>query len=260
MCSACSRGRTSPSRLSRSRKRERRRSPICGRARPLRPNSSSPATRHRAAATPRAGVFPVSANRSPRARYGAAGVADMKGGVGAGSPPRCASSLGGAFKGSDLISLDRRRGGPPSTDGQAHRLALKRGERFDACLLGEPTSQAALGDTIKHGAGSLNGRLTLYGKPGHVAYPHVRRTRFVGLAQILEPLQMRRRSIPATAELSTRPISRSSARRRQSGETTSFPAKVRLASRALQRPLDADDAQRRDRAARRPRAAKGAPL
>ena len=44
---------------------------------------------------------------------------------------------------------------------------------IDHCLVGEPTSEKTLGDTIKNGRrGSLNGHLTVFGKQGHIAYPH----------------------------------------------------------------------------------------
>src|SRR5205807_2708482 len=50
--------------------------------------------------------------------------------------------------------------------------AAERGEKFDHCLLGEPSNAAELGDTIKIGRrGSLNGTLVVIGKQGHVAYP-----------------------------------------------------------------------------------------
>jgi len=49
-----------------------------------------------------------------------------------------------------------------------------RGEKIRWCLVGEPSSSARLGDTIKNGRrGSLNGRLLLRGIQGHVAYPHL---------------------------------------------------------------------------------------
>ncbi|MBO0735053.1 MAG: succinyl-diaminopimelate desuccinylase [Alphaproteobacteria bacterium] len=49
----------------------------------------------------------------------------------------------------------------------------KRGERLDACLVGEPTSAQLLGDMIKIGRrGSMTGRLTIHGTQGHTAYPH----------------------------------------------------------------------------------------
>jgi succinyl-diaminopimelate desuccinylase len=48
----------------------------------------------------------------------------------------------------------------------------ERGEKFDNCILGEPSNQDELGDTIKIGRrGSLNGTLIVTGKSGHVAYP-----------------------------------------------------------------------------------------
>lgn len=44
----------------------------------------------------------------------------------------------------------------------------------DYCLVGEPSSTKQLGDVIKNGRrGSLNGRLTIIGKQGHIAYPHL---------------------------------------------------------------------------------------
>jgi succinyl-diaminopimelate desuccinylase len=47
-----------------------------------------------------------------------------------------------------------------------------RGEKLDACLVGEPTNAEQLGDTLKIGRrGSLTGRLTVRGVQGHVAYP-----------------------------------------------------------------------------------------
>jgi succinyl-diaminopimelate desuccinylase len=49
-----------------------------------------------------------------------------------------------------------------------------RGERLDACVVGEPTNPVRLGDAFKIGRrGSLNARLTVTGAQGHVAYPHL---------------------------------------------------------------------------------------
>jgi succinyl-diaminopimelate desuccinylase len=64
----------------------------------------------------------------------------------------------------------------PSADGTVRMVdALQaRGERLDACIVGEPTSVERLGDTIKNGRrGSLSGRLTVRGIQGHVAYPQL---------------------------------------------------------------------------------------
>lgn len=49
-----------------------------------------------------------------------------------------------------------------------------RGETFDYCIVGEPTSVDTLGDMIKNGRrGSLSGKLTIKGVQGHIAYPHL---------------------------------------------------------------------------------------
>jgi succinyl-diaminopimelate desuccinylase len=49
-----------------------------------------------------------------------------------------------------------------------------RGETLDFCIVGEPTCDALLGDTIKNGRrGSLSGKLTVKGVQGHIAYPHL---------------------------------------------------------------------------------------
>lgn len=51
-----------------------------------------------------------------------------------------------------------------------------RNEKMTWCLVGEPSSTNQLGDIIKNGRrGSLNGVLTVQGKQGHVAYPHLAR-------------------------------------------------------------------------------------
>lgn len=64
----------------------------------------------------------------------------------------------------------------PSVDGTARVVdhLRARNETIDYCIVGEPTSGAALGDTIKNGRrGSLSGRLTVRGRQGHIAYPHL---------------------------------------------------------------------------------------
>ena len=104
------------------------------------------------------------------------GAADMKTGLAAmvtateefvRSHPRHRGSI--AF----LITSDEEG---PSVDGTkrvAEALA-GRGERIDWCLVGEPSSEATIGDTIKVGRrGSLSGRLTVHGVQGHVAYPQL---------------------------------------------------------------------------------------
>ena len=49
-----------------------------------------------------------------------------------------------------------------------------RGELIDYCIVGEPTAVDKLGDMLKNGRrGSLSGNLTIKGKQGHIAYPHL---------------------------------------------------------------------------------------
>ncbi|MFZ1908916.1 MAG: succinyl-diaminopimelate desuccinylase [Burkholderiales bacterium] len=66
----------------------------------------------------------------------------------------------------------------PSVDGTARVVdkLKRRGELIDYCIVGEPSSVEALGDSIKNGRrGSLSGRLTVRGVQGHIAYPHLAR-------------------------------------------------------------------------------------
>jgi succinyl-diaminopimelate desuccinylase len=119
------------------------------------------------------------------------GACDMKSGVAA----SVAAALRyiarkGAFKGSIsfLITGDEES---VAINGTTKLLdwALAKGERFDHCILGEPTSREKLGDMMKHGRrGSLTGRLTLIGKQGHVAYPHLADNPLRGVAAILNAL------------------------------------------------------------------------
>jgi succinyl-diaminopimelate desuccinylase len=64
----------------------------------------------------------------------------------------------------------------PSVDGTKRVVEeLKaRGEHIDWCIVGEPSSELRVGDTIKIGRrGSYSGRLTVHGVQGHVAYPQL---------------------------------------------------------------------------------------
>jgi succinyl-diaminopimelate desuccinylase len=78
-----------------------------------------------------------------------------------------------AHSGSIAVLLTSDEEGP-SVDGTVRvveRLA-GRGERIDYCIVGEPSSAKALGDTLRVGRrGSLSATLTVRGIQGHVAYP-----------------------------------------------------------------------------------------
>jgi succinyl-diaminopimelate desuccinylase len=64
----------------------------------------------------------------------------------------------------------------PSIDGtrKVVEWLQARGTHVDYCLIGEPTCECELGDTIKNGRrGSLGAKLTVHGVQGHIAYPHL---------------------------------------------------------------------------------------
>lgn len=64
----------------------------------------------------------------------------------------------------------------PSVDGtkKVVETLMERKQRIDWCIVGEPSSEVATGDTIKIGRrGSLSGRLTVHGVQGHIAYPQL---------------------------------------------------------------------------------------
>jgi succinyl-diaminopimelate desuccinylase len=135
--------------------------------------------------------FPPFAGVVSEGRLWGRGAADMKGGLAAAVAAALNFVAGGPPKGSISFLITGDEEGP-ATDGTVKLLqwALAKGERFDHCILGEPTSVAALGDTIKNGRrGSLTGRLRLIGKQGHVAYPHLAENPIRALAPILDALQ-----------------------------------------------------------------------
>jgi succinyl-diaminopimelate desuccinylase len=67
--------------------------------------------------------------------------------------------------------------------------AAQRGEKFDHCILAEPSSVSAVGDTIKVGRrGSLNGTLVVTGRQGHVAYPQRARNPISAIARMIAAL------------------------------------------------------------------------
>jgi succinyl-diaminopimelate desuccinylase len=64
----------------------------------------------------------------------------------------------------------------PALDGTVKvcDMLQARGEVLDYCIVGEPTSVKSTGDMIKNGRrGSLNGKLTVKGTQGHIAYPQL---------------------------------------------------------------------------------------
>jgi succinyl-diaminopimelate desuccinylase len=118
------------------------------------------------------------------------GAVDMKGGIAcfvaaalgflAAKKPRGTLSL--------LITGDEEG---PAINGTVKLIewARHRGYHFDAALVGEPTSQARLGDTIKIGRrGSLSGTIRVFGRQGHVAYPHLADNPVDGIVRMADRL------------------------------------------------------------------------
>jgi succinyl-diaminopimelate desuccinylase, proteobacterial clade len=104
------------------------------------------------------------------------GVADMKSGLAAmvTALERFAAAHPG-HRGSLAVLFTSDEEGP-SIEGTRKVVEVleARDEKIDWCVIGEPTSTATLGDTIKVGRrGSLSGRLTVHGVQGHIAYPHL---------------------------------------------------------------------------------------
>lgn len=62
-------------------------------------------------------------------------------------------------------------------------------ENIDFCLIGEPTNPTSFGEMIKIGRrGSLNAKLEIYGKQGHVAYPEYAHNPIKDLAKVFNVL------------------------------------------------------------------------
>jgi succinyl-diaminopimelate desuccinylase len=118
------------------------------------------------------------------------GACDMKGGVAAAVAAALRFIAKGAFRGSMSFLITGDEEGP-AINGTVKLVdwALAKGETFDHCILGESTSVETVADTIKHGRrGSLNGRLTIRGRQGHAAYPHIADNPIPSLAPILTTL------------------------------------------------------------------------
>ena len=104
------------------------------------------------------------------------GAVDMKGGIACfiAAVARHIEKHG-APKGSISFLITGDEEGP-SVNGTEKLLkwAAEKSERWDACLVGEPTNPDTLGDMIKIGRrGSVSGKVTVHGVQGHAAYPHL---------------------------------------------------------------------------------------
>jgi succinyl-diaminopimelate desuccinylase len=121
------------------------------------------------------------------------GAVDMKGGI------ACAlaavldhlSAHGGKPKGSiSFLITGDEEGIAVNGTPKLLQWAAEQGEKFDHCILGEPSNVGALGDTIKIGRrGSLNCHLIVKGRQGHVAYPERADNPIRGLVTLVSALQ-----------------------------------------------------------------------
>ena len=115
------------------------------------------------------------------------GAVDMKGGVAA-FVAACAETAGHAGTLSLLVTGDEEG---PAVHGTRALMAwmAERGICPDMILIGEPTSEARLGDVVKIGRrGTVNMWITVPGLQGHVAYPHLADNPGPALARVLTAL------------------------------------------------------------------------
>ncbi|MGQ3891335.1 succinyl-diaminopimelate desuccinylase [Legionella sp. CNM-4043-24] len=105
------------------------------------------------------------------------GVADMKGSLAAMmDAARRFVSQHPDFSGSLGFLITSGEEGDLYDLGTPHVMSEleKQGISIDYCIVGEPSSTLRVGDLVKIGRrGSLTGQLTLHGRQGHVAYPHL---------------------------------------------------------------------------------------
>ena len=118
---------------------------------------------------------PFSADIHNGEMYGR-GAVDMKGGIACfvAAAARHIAAKGG-FKGSLSLLITGDEEGP-AINGTTKLLdwAAAKGETWDAAIVGEPTNPDRLGDMIKIGRrGSISGTVTVNGRQGHAAYPHL---------------------------------------------------------------------------------------
>ncbi len=119
------------------------------------------------------------------------GTTDMKGGIACfvAALARHIQEDGGLPGSVSLLITGDEEG--PGINGTVKLLkwAAAKGECWDAALVGEPTSPETLGDMIKIGRrGSLSGTITVRGRQGHVAYPHLADNPVRGLIMLSEAL------------------------------------------------------------------------
>ena len=115
------------------------------------------------------------------------GAVDMKGGIAAFVAAASETEHAGTLS---LIITGDEEG--PATYGTPRLMdwMVERGIKPDMILIGEPTSEARLGDIVKIGRrGSVNMWVTVPGAQGHVAYPHRAENPIPALAGVILALE-----------------------------------------------------------------------
>jgi len=135
-------------------------------------------------------VPPFSATIRNGEMYGR-GAVDMKGGIACfvAAVARHVERFGRPKGSISLLITGDEEG--PAINGTTKLLdwAVSRGESWDASIVGEPTNPEQLGDMIKIGRrGSLSGLITVHGRQGHVAYPHLADNPVRGLMTLIDAL------------------------------------------------------------------------
>ena len=120
------------------------------------------------------------------------GAVDMKGAIACfiAATARHLNNRGGSPRGSISLLITGDEEGP-SINGtmKAVEWLKQREEHIDACVVGEPSNPAAIGDEIKIGRrGSVTGELIVHGKQGHSAYPHLADNPVPKLARLIDRL------------------------------------------------------------------------
>ena len=136
---------------------------------------------------------PFAGDTTADALYGR-GAVDMKGGVAcfvAAALDHLNANAGKPKKGSlSFLITGDEEGVAVNGTVKLLQWAAARGETFQHCIVGEPSSLEVLGDTIKVGRrGSLNGTLIVAGRQGHVAYPDRADNPIRGMAVLIAALQ-----------------------------------------------------------------------
>jgi len=119
------------------------------------------------------------------------GAVDMKGGIACFVAAVARHLAGGKpFGGSVSLLITGDEEGP-AINGTVKLVewAAGKGERWDGAIVGEPTNPDAIGDAIKIGRrGSLSGDVTVFGRQGHAAYPHLADNPVRGALMLAEAL------------------------------------------------------------------------